>query len=251
MTTPPQSTALEAWHRVSMHIQKIGGFSGWAQSTEDMVLIRAALQPTAPVRDDSQSSPLLRRYTDDQGHKMIAVAAWAYDDMVNCLDELTQEQPEAVGLTREQLNAAQAVSGLERNVIKDIHAAIMATRPLANGMIKGQEKPKHGGTHVFNGKLYSRRKLEQENNAMRTEILALVNGDPDRLKCHTFLGKSFQYWIRLEENSKTWRTVLNASPKALQEKITVSIENQPCADMSKCRGVKGALATIKKIWGIE
>jgi len=44
-----EGEVLDAWQRVNMHIQKIGGFRGWAQSTEDMEAIRTALASRASV----------------------------------------------------------------------------------------------------------------------------------------------------------------------------------------------------------
>lgn len=41
--------------------------------------------------DKMPTAPLLRRYKDDDGHEMMAVAAWFYGEMVNCAEVITAQ----------------------------------------------------------------------------------------------------------------------------------------------------------------
>lgn len=45
---------------------------------------------------NSITKPLLRRYTDEQGNDMVAVAAWFYDQIIDLFND---EQPIIEGLT--------------------------------------------------------------------------------------------------------------------------------------------------------
>lgn len=63
--TPTQRQApdaLEAWQRVSMHIQKFGGFSGWARSHADMETIRQALTAPIPAEKAEGKASSMQRY---------------------------------------------------------------------------------------------------------------------------------------------------------------------------------------------
>ncbi len=54
----------------------------------ELRLLQKSLTPAPELPEQGGGSkPLLRRYTDDQGNEMIAVAAWFYDQMVDCMEE--------------------------------------------------------------------------------------------------------------------------------------------------------------------
>jgi len=65
MVNGNQDRALEAWQRVNMHIQEAGGFRGWAQSTNDMDTIKAALQQPAPMGVDELKRKIKREKNCD------------------------------------------------------------------------------------------------------------------------------------------------------------------------------------------
>lgn len=94
MQPNPVKEALEAWQRINMAIQKMGGFSGWAQNTKDMELLKRTLtqfseekmgitQPAIP-----EGMVLVERDILEVMHQHEKLAYGNYDYQCGFLDSL-------------------------------------------------------------------------------------------------------------------------------------------------------------------
>lgn len=93
--------AFEKWYDSTASEMVRHGDGYYSIETENAWQVWQAAHNILPTQTaDVGSSPLIRRYTDEQGNKMVALAEWFYEEMCKCMPDENTPSPAPVDQQR-------------------------------------------------------------------------------------------------------------------------------------------------------